>query len=122
VASGCSKDSISSTWYVILTLNGVEYPYPPFFNGIGYNSTNCGTIFSSTPCLSDWTTALNFALTQIDTLGYDYRYETINNVVTEISDSKAIYVRIWNTNCSERPLSEPISINIGINFSITCQN
>jgi hypothetical protein len=55
-------------------------------------------------------------------LGYDYRYETDNNVITDISDPKATYVRIWNTNCSVTPLVEPIIINMGINFTISCTN
>jgi hypothetical protein len=120
-ASGCDDlNSISSVWYVILNINGIEYPYPPFFNGLGYFNTVGQSCLPATPCLSDWATALDFALTQILSLGYDYRYETNNNVVTDISDPKAFYVRIWNTNCSETPLVESISINIGINFSITC--
>jgi hypothetical protein len=85
-----------------------------------YYNTPGQPCLPATPCLSDWLTSLDFALSQLITLGYDYRYETDNNVITDISDPKAAYVRIWNTNCSETPLREPISINIGINFSITC--
>ena len=118
-ASGCdSLNTIESTWYVILTLNGIEYQYPPFFNGIGYYNTVGQSCLPATPCLPDWATALDFALTQIISLGYDYRYE---NGVDDSSDSLLpTKVRIWNTNCSESPLEEPISINIGIYFSITC--
>jgi hypothetical protein len=54
--------------------------------------------------------------------GYDYRYETSTGVVTSVSDPKAEYVRIWNTNCSDTPLNQKIIINVGVVFSISCQN
>ena len=117
-ASGCTTlNTIVSTWYVILNINGIEYPYPPFFNGLGYFNTVGQSCLPATPCLSDWATALDFALTQIISLGYDYRYEY---GIGDDRDSPPTKVRIWNTTCSEILLKEPISINIGINFSITC--
>ena len=119
--TNCDYNSINSEWFVDLNINGTLLQYP-FFNGIGYYNYPGQNCLPATPCLSQWTTALDFCLSQIITLGYDYRYETIDNVITDVSDPKAIYVRIWNTNCSEQPLTEIISINVGINFTITCTN
>jgi hypothetical protein len=119
--TNCDYNSINSEWFVDLNINGTPLQYP-FFNGIGYYNYPGQNCLPATPCLSQWTTALDFCLSQIITLGYDYRYETIDNVITDVSDPKAIYVRIWNTNCSEQPLTEIISINVGINFTITCTN
>jgi hypothetical protein len=117
-ASGCTNlNTIESTWYVILKINGEEYPYPPFFYGIGYYNTVGQSCLPATPCLSDWATALDFALIEIISLGYDYRYEY---GIGDDRDAPPTKVRIWNTKCSESPLRDPISINIGINFSITC--
>jgi hypothetical protein len=117
--SGCDTTTINSDWFVDLNINGTILQYP-FFVGVGYNSIDCGTIFSSGPCLSDWDTALDNCLQQIITLGYDYRYETINNTPISGDDTNAVLVRIWNTNCSTTPLVETLSISVGINFNITC--
>jgi len=117
--SGCDTTTINSDWFVDLNINGTILQYP-FFVGVGYNSIDCGTIFSSSPCLSDWDTALDNCLQQIITLGYDYRYETINNTPISGDDTNAVLVRIWNTNCSTTPLVETLSISVGINFNITC--
>jgi len=121
--TGCSLESINSEWFVDLNINGTILQYPPFFNpGLGYYNTPGQPCLPATPCLSDWTTALDFALSKLITLGYDYRYETSNNVITNINDPKAVYVRIWNTNCFTTPISETIEIKIGINFTISCTN
>lgn len=120
--SGCDVNTINSSWFVDLNINGTILQYPPFFHGFGYYNTPGQPCEPATPCLSDWLTALDFALSQLITLGYDYRYETDANVITDISDPKAVYVRIWNTNCYTTPLVEPIIINMGINFTISCTN
>jgi hypothetical protein len=120
--SGCELESINSTWYIVIDINGIFYPYPPFFYGTGYYNIPGQSCLDATPCFSDWTSALDFALSQMITLGYDYRYETIDGTITDITDPKAVYVRIWNTNCSTSPIYERISINIEINFSISCAN
>ena len=120
--SGCDVNTINSSWFVDLNINGTILQYPPFFNGLGYYNTPGQPCEPATPCLSDWLTALDFALSQLITLGYDYRYETETNVITDISDPKAVYVRIWNTNCYTTPLVVPIIINMGINFTISCTN
>jgi len=117
--SGCDTTTINSDWFVDLNINGTILQHL-FFVGVGYNSIDCGTIFSSSPCLSDWDTALDNCLQRIITLGYDYRYETINNTPISGDDTNAVLVRIWNTNCSTTPLVETLSISVGINFNITC--
>jgi hypothetical protein len=119
--NNCDLTTINSDWFIDLNVNGFTFQYP-FFTGIGYYNYKGQSCLPATPCLSTWTESLNFALSQLNTLGYDYRYETINNVITDISDSNAVNIRIWNTNCSETPLNEEITINIGINFTISCTN
>jgi len=119
--TNCDYNSILSEWFVDMSINGTELQYP-FFNGVGYYNYPGQNCLPATPCLSQWTTALDFCLSQIITLGYDYRYETENGVITDVTDPKAFYVRIWNTNCSDKPLKDVISIKMGINFTITCQS
>ena len=119
--SDCDLTTINSEWFIDLNVNGFTFQYP-FFNGVGYYNYVSQSCLPATPCLSTWTESLNFALSQLNTLGYDYRFETINNIVTDISDTNAVNIRIWNTNCSETPLNEEITINIGINFTISCTN
>jgi hypothetical protein len=103
---GCDEDTISSDWFVDITINGFNINQAPFFHGSGLYFPN------SVPNLSDWETALNQTLQQIYSLGYDYRYETIDNVY---------YVRIWDTNCATTPSTKTITINVGIQYSISCQ-
>jgi hypothetical protein len=103
---GCDEDTISSDWFVDITINGFNINQVPFFHGSGLYFPN------SVPNLSDWETALNQTLQQIYSLGYDYRYETIDNVY---------YVRIWDTNCATTPSTKTITINVGIQYSISCQ-
>ena len=117
----CDLTTINSEWFIDLNINGFTFQYP-FFTGIGYYNYISQSCLPATPCLSTWTESLDFALSQLNTLGYDYRYETIDNIVTDISDTNAVNIRIWNTNCSETPLNEEITINIGINFTISCTN
>jgi len=122
--SGCYFDTINSTWFVDISINGVNIIQYPFFNGRGYNSLTCGTdtyptqSLSSGPCPSSWETALTNCLQQMISLGYDYRYEYDIN---DDMDSELTKVRIWDTNCSSRPIRRTILIRVGIEFTITCQ-
>jgi hypothetical protein len=118
----CDLNSIRSEWFVDLDFNGTILQHP-FFYGEGYYpivGLSCGT-GAPTPCLSQWRAALDFCLSQMISVGYDYHYETTNNVITSLDDPKAQYVRIWNTNCSDVALEQKITINVGINFNITCE-
>jgi len=122
--SGCYFDTINSTWFVDISINGVNIIQYPFFNGRGYNSLTCGTdtyptqSLSSSPCPSSWETALTNCLQQMISLGYDYRYEYDIN---DDRDSEPTKVRIWDTNCSSTPIRRTILIRVGIEFTITCQ-
>ena len=122
--SGCYFDTINSTWFVDISINGVNIIQYPFFNGRGYNSLTCGTdtyptqSLSSSPCPSSWETALTNCLQQMISLGYDYRYEHDINDDVDLEPTK---VRIWDTNCSSTPIRRTILIRVGVEFTITCQ-
>jgi hypothetical protein len=122
--SGCYFDTINSTWFVDININGVNIIQYPFFNGTGYNSLTCGNetyptqSLSSGPCPSSWEDALDNSLEEMISLGYDYRYEYDIN---DDRDSEPTKVRIWDTNCSSTPIRRTILIRVGIEFTITCQ-
>jgi hypothetical protein len=121
---GCNVNTINSQWFVDISINGTNIIQYPFFNGVGYNSITCGTepvtmvSNSSSPCVSLWETALNDCLVQLISLGYDFRYEHSNS---EPKGSLPTNVRIWDTNCTSTPIRKTITIKVGIQFNITCQ-
>jgi hypothetical protein len=123
-AGQCYFDTINSTWFVDISINGVNIIQYPFFNGKGYNSLTCGTeiyptqSLSSGPCPSSWEDALDNCLEQMISLGYDYRYEYDSNDDMDLEPTK---VRIWDTNCSSTPIRRTILIRVGVEFTITCQ-
>jgi len=124
VLFNCDFNSISSQWFVDIRINGVNIPQSPFFYGAGlYNTPNCVShnVTDSYPCLNDWNYSLDQTLQQMISLGYDYRYEDMSGNILGYEDSNAVMVRIWDTNCSSTQIRTTITINVGVQFSITCQ-
>ena len=122
--SGCDVSSTNSQWFVDISINGTNIIQYPFFNGIGYNSISCGTepvtqiSTSSSPCVSLWEVALDNCLTQLISLGYDYTYEF---AIGQDMDNPPTKVRIWDTNCSSTQTNKSITIRVGIQFTMSCQ-
>ena len=122
--SGCNVYTTNSQWFVDISINGSNIIQYPFFNGIGYNSISCGTepvtqiSTSSSPCVSVWETALDNCLTQLISLGYDYTYEYD---IAQDTEEPPTRVRIWDTNCSSNPINKSISIRVGIQFTMSCE-
>jgi hypothetical protein len=105
----CDYSTINSSWFVDISINDTNIIEYPFFEGQGfYNPLPSQLCSDAMPCASEWNDALDFCLQQLISLGYDYKYEDDYTV------------RIWNTNCSPISLKETITINVGINFTITC--
>jgi hypothetical protein len=113
----CYRDTIISEWFVDISINGTNITQDVFFEGVGYSNPGGYLCSDAMPCVSDWVTALNDSLSTLILKGYDYRYE--RSVNDEIG-SPPTKVKIWNTSCSVSPLNTTISINVGINFNITC--
>ena len=124
LAASCNLSTTQSQWFVDIKINGVTIIQYPFFNGQGYNSLTCGTepypLVStvSSPCVSLWETALTNCLTQLISLGYDFRYEAD---VSQPRGSEPIKVRIWDTNCTATPVRKTITITVGVQFSMSCE-
>ena len=113
----CYRDTIISEWFVDISINGTNIIQDVFFDGVGYSNPVGYLCSDAMPCVSAWETALNNSLSTLILMGYDYRYE--RSVNDEIG-SPPTKVKIWNINCSVSPLNTTISINVGINFNITC--
>ena len=76
----------------------------PFFTGVGLITPNLSYPTTNT----GWDNALNNALDELKTYGYEY-YFTGNNTVV-----------IYNSICSENDNGVNLKINVGINFNILC--
>jgi hypothetical protein len=124
LAASCNVNTTNSEWFVDININGSNIIQYPFFNGTGYNSISCGTepvtqtSNSSSPCVSLWETALDDSLAQLISLGYDYAYEYSDGQNMGDPPTK---VRIWNINCSSKPIIDKIQIRVGVQFTMSCQ-
>jgi len=99
----CVSDSINSTWYVDIRLQGSELIKYPFYNGLGYNLDGI-----SYPSNSDWYNGINEALMSLSNYGYSYYLTEDNNVV------------VINNICSLNSSGDLFEINVGIDFTISC--
>ena len=101
--SDFNMNSLMTEWFVDIRVNNVSTVQYPFYNGFGL-----GTPLSS-PSNTVWTTALQNALDDLKNYGYDY-YLTEDDTVV-----------IYNSICSLNESDVNISINVGINYEISCE-
>jgi hypothetical protein len=99
----CISDSINSTWYVDIRLNGLLLIKYPFYNGVGYNLDGL-----SYPSNSEWYNAINDAMLSLSNYGYGYYLTDDNKVV------------VINNVCSLNSTGIIFEINVGIDFTISC--
>jgi hypothetical protein len=100
----CLINSLNSNWYVDIRINDVMIIQIPFFTGVGLITPNLSYPTTNT----GWDDALNDALDELKTYGYEY-YFTGNDTVV-----------IYNSICSENDNGVNLKINVGINFNILC--
>jgi hypothetical protein len=98
----CVSDSINSTWYVDIRLQGIQLVTYPFYNGVGYNLEGL-----SYPNETQWYEGLNNALTSLSIFGYGYYLEGSNVV-------------IYNNVCSLNSSGIILQIGVGVDFTISC--
>ncbi len=99
----CVSDSINSIWYVDIRLQGIQLTQYPFFNGVGYNLDGL-----SYPSNSDWYNGINEALMSLSNYGYSYYLTDTDEVV------------VINNICSLNSSGILLEINVGIEFTISC--
>jgi hypothetical protein len=98
----CDLNSLQTTWYVDIKIDGTTIISYPFFNGVGYSNPTL-----SVPNQSDWLNALTSSLVDLQTYGLDYFIE--NDVLT-----------VYNNNCVPIDINQNFELNVGINFNILC--
>ena len=103
VQPNCDPNTLESTWYVDLVLNGDLLSHYEFFTGYGNTSPT-----ASYPSNTVWLSALQSALSNLQSEGLDY---VINSDDT---------VTIYNSNCIPLSVTQNFEINVGINFNLLC--
>ena len=98
----CDLTSLSSEWYIKISLGGSEIISYPFFSGVGLSLGGF-----SYPSSSEWLTALESQLDLLIEYGLDYYI--VDDVVT-----------IYTLTCDGANLNSDFKINVGINFNIYC--
>lgn len=99
----CSLNTLITTWYVDLILNGNVLAHNEFFTGYGNSNP-----IASYPSQSDWLTALGDSLSDLQSEGLGY-------VINE-NDT----VTIYNNNCIPLSVTQDFRIDVGINFNLLC--
>jgi hypothetical protein len=100
----CNFNTLSSEWYVKISLGGSEIiSYPFFTNGRGL-TLGAGVSY---PSSTQWLVALESQLDLLINYGLDYYIA--DDVVT-----------IYTLTCDGNNLNSDFKINVGINFNITC--
>jgi hypothetical protein len=102
----CVLNSIESTWYVDITVNGDTLISQEFFTGFGY--TLSGTSY---PTNTEWFNAVNNINSELQIFG-------LSVIINDVNETIVVY----NNNCIPLSTQNQFEFNVGINFDITCNN
>jgi hypothetical protein len=102
----CALNSIQSSWYVDIRINGNPIISKQFFNGFGY--TLNGTSY---PTPTDWVNAINDLTDELQVYGLSY-----------IINSGSKTITVYNGNCIPLSVDNNFEFNVGINFDIFCND
>ena len=94
----CIQNSVQTSWFVDLRINGETIIEEPFYVGYGYTDV---------PTNRDWRNALIQYLPAL--YDYGYTFYLNGNILT-----------ITSLTCTEKNIKEILSLNSGINISINC--
>jgi hypothetical protein len=100
----CILNSIGSTWYVDVRINGDLITSVPFFNGVGYN-----LLGTSYPTQTDWINGVSNSSDELQVYGLSF-------IINEDSET----ITIYNNNCIPLSVENNLEFNVGINFDIYC--
>lgn len=98
----CNYDTLTSTWFVDIRIDGTNVVSYEFFTGYGYTNP-----ILSIPSETLWINSVNGALASL--LSYGISYNIIDNKVY-----------VYNNNCIPIDLTQIFELNIGIDFDILC--
>ena len=96
----CVKSSVQTSWFVDLRIDNEILIQQTFYSGYGYTDV---------PTNRTWRNAVIEYLPEI--YDYGYTYFLNGNILT-----------ITNLTCTERDINKSLSLNVGINISINCNN
>jgi hypothetical protein len=96
--TNCQVNTVQSTWFVDVRVNGSILTQYEFFIGVG-------TV--QYPTSTQWLTALEETFQSLQTYGYGYNIDTTDNQIV-----------VFNNNC--QPNFDELQINVGINFNVYC--
>jgi hypothetical protein len=105
----CLLNTLTTDWSVQIYIDGDLIVNQPFFNGVGYQNPTL-----SSPTTSQWDTALNLALNNLQGYGYDYYFFNVEN------DFVPEKVGVYNPICSVSEEGVDFKISVGININILC--
>jgi hypothetical protein len=100
--SSCDYNTLVTSWYVDIRIDGTNVVSYEFFNGYGYSNP----IFSI-PSEDLWRNSVNGALASLLTYGISY------NIIGD-------KVYVYNNNCIPIDITQLFELNIGIDFDILC--
>jgi hypothetical protein len=100
--SNCNYESLTTSWYVDIRIDGTNVVSYQFFNGYGYSNP-----LLSIPSETLWRNSVNGALASLLPFGLSY------NIIGD-----KIYV--FNNNCEPIEVSQIFELNVGIDFDILC--
>ena len=98
--NNCQLNTITANWFVDIRYDGLPLVVQPFATTTGYNSY---------PTNQQWIDGLNIALTSLQNSGYNYLIDEVNETVS-----------VYNVNCLALENEDLFQINVGINFTILC--
>ena len=96
----CQLNSVLANWFVDIRYDNTPLVVQQFSTTSGYNSY---------PTDEEWVDGLNLALTSLQNIGFNY-------VINEDNETVSVY----NVNCTLFDDTDKFQINVGINFTILC--
>lgn len=106
----CNANTLSSTWFIVFTLDGNTIIEQPFFNGFGVNDPNY-----SFPTPQNWLDSINDALFDLFNDGFGYIIYQYGSTPNDRD-----YMGIYNLDCYPDNIGKDFSFDIRINFTINC--
>jgi hypothetical protein len=108
--SDCIQNSLTSSWYIVLELDGTEIVRYNFFNGYGFTVPN-----NSVPTITQYIQAINNSFQNI------YEYGIYYSLIPTTATSPDEYnqIKFITLNCQDFT-TKSLEFKIDINFNISC--
>jgi hypothetical protein len=98
--SDCILNTVYVQWYVDLKINGITLETYMFAETYGYQNY---------PTNQQWLDGLNYTLSNLQNEGYNYFIDLTKESII-----------VYNVNCNPLEITDTFSVDVGINFTILC--